>query len=88
MMNINVNDFVGIDHGNAKMDLSSLSEKKVVAEMRPVQLHHKRDGALGDKPSFAIVFVYPAMDMVVYGQVSLAMMTKALDECGYKLTKK
>jgi hypothetical protein len=90
MIKIDVDDFVGIDHGDKKIDLLEISKGKIPIEMRPVQLHHKSNGAKsdsGDKPSFTIVMA-PAGGTLVYGQVSLAMMEKAFDQVGYTLVRK
>ena len=87
MKPIDVNDFVGIDHGDNNVDLLEVSKGKMPIEMRPVQLHHKNNGAKGDKPSFTIVMA-PAGGTLVYGQVSLAMMEKAFDQVGYTLVRK
>jgi hypothetical protein len=90
MIKIDVDDFVGIDHGDKKIDLLEISKGKMPVEMRPVQLHHKSNGAKsdsGDKPSFAIVMA-PAGGTLVYGQLSFEMWRKAFDQVGYELRKK
>lgn len=89
--------FKGFDHGVNKMNLSHLV--KVAAntiEMRPTEIHHKANGTATDKPSFTIVMARLKEDIpvdiilpnvIVYGQVSLDMLNRALGEIGYEITK-
>jgi hypothetical protein len=82
------NSFAGKNWGTEPIELHVDS---IAQEYRPIELHHKDNGTLDGKPSFAIVMVQPhALLGKVYGigQISVEMLTKALDECGYTLTKK
>lgn len=45
-------DFKGIDWGKGRIDLSNHIS---ILEMKPIEIHHKADGQLGDNPSFVIV---------------------------------
>lgn len=56
-------------------------------EMKPVELHLKEDGSLDNKPSLCLVMVNPFSRLHVYGQMSLEMFNKALEEVGYKIEK-
>jgi len=88
-MTINTDDFMGFDHGEKPIDLTELAQRFITTEMRPVQLHHKSNGAKDDKPSFTIVMITPdRFRLCAYGQVSFDMLFKALDNVGYTLTKK
>jgi hypothetical protein len=88
MIQIEMNDFIGIDEGNKVVDLTEVIRGRPAIQMKPVQLHHKANGAIGDKPSFVIVMAHPDDRAIVFGQISLDMLTKALDQVGYSLTKK
>lgn len=58
------------------------------AEFRPVELHYKSDGAIGDKPSMVIVLDRSPSDPKIYGQFSLETLKEALGELGYKVLPK
>lgn len=76
-----------IDHGILNNKSIDLKHSKVL-EYRPTELHHIADGSINDKPSFVIALEHPDVETVIYGQVSLEMLTKALDQCGYELKPK
>lgn len=82
-----VNDFVGVDHGTNPIDLTGIKQR-IFTEMRPIAIHHKLDGQIDNGPSFCIVMSSVPAGSIVYGQVSLNMLTKALDTIGYTLKKK
>jgi len=57
-----------------------------VTEGRPIELHLKEDGAADESPSFAII-IEDSNGNKVLGQISLKMLSEALDKLGYTLTK-
>jgi hypothetical protein len=67
------------DHEFDTLDVSHLDD---VIEGRPIELHHKKDGTVDDKPSFAIIIELPNGKNVV-GQFSLKSLTECLNELGY-----
>ncbi len=73
-------------HGIGAIDLRHLPSDAV--HMRPTELHLKEDGAKNNTPSFCIVMEDKPHDLCAYGQISLNMLTEALDELGYKIIKK
>ena len=80
------------DHGTGPIDLNKWGNVGKISEMRPVELHHKSNGSIREKPSFAIVLVdslhdSDITDNMVYGQISLEMLNDGLKEIGYKLVK-
>lgn len=83
-MNQEEKPFKGIDHGTKPIDLTHL-DFRVSAEYMPIEIHHKINGAKGEKPSFCIVgkqYINSA-----YMQISLEMLNEGLKEIGYKITK-
>lgn len=77
-------DFIGINHGTGKIDIR---DKGLSTQFKPVEIHLKEDGALGDKPSFAFVLTSPGK-ITVIGQLSLEMWNEGLADIGYELVKK
>ena len=81
-------DFKGKDWGNNPV---MVHVDSIVQEYRPIELHHVLHGSKNEKGAFVIMMVMPHQlvgKVYAMGQVSLDMLTKALDECGYTLTKK
>jgi hypothetical protein len=55
-------------------------------ELRPTEIHLKEDGSIKSEPSFAIVLTHPEKpEEKVFGQISLKMLTEAMDELGYMI---
>ncbi len=54
---------------------------------RPTEIHYKSDGAVGDKPSFAIVMEPRIPHIKIVGELSLEMLNNALQEIGYEIKK-
>ena len=79
-------DFTTYNHGTAPIDMSFLSIVGNLHQMRPHQLHLKEDGAVGDKPSFALVFIDGNRNIVV-GEISEEMLSEGFKELGYSLEK-
>ncbi len=79
--------FQGIDHGTKKIDLGHLFKgNKSTYIGRPTEIHHKADGAIGDKPSFCIVMV--GHTAVMAGEISLNMLNDGLNDIGYEIVCK
>ena len=81
----------GIDWGANQIDLRLLTPPTV--HMRPIQIHHKDDGATNDGPSFCIVMA-SGMDNgapfppFAYGQFTLKTINEALADIGYEIKRK
>lgn len=73
--------FIGINHGTGPIKLVGPS-----TELRPTEIHLKEDGAVGDKPSVAIV-MRDIFGEFVMGQLSLEMWNEGLKDIGYKIVK-
>ncbi len=75
------------DWGTGKIDLRS---PPPTMEGRPVELHHKSDGATDGQPSFTFVVLLTGERKIgrVVSQISLAMLTDVLAELGYELKAK
>jgi hypothetical protein len=74
-----------VNHGLGKIDLKEIQKTSLLVELVPVELHHKEDGDLDDKPSFCIVLKsQPGMHF--YGQISLRMLDEAMNQLGYSIT--
>jgi hypothetical protein len=73
----------GTNVGTDKIILKGYS---TIVEVRPVEIFLKEDGAIGDKPSFAIVMT-GLMGTAVFGQLSLETWNEALKDVGYKIVK-
>lgn len=89
MADFDLNKVNGKDWGKNPIILPIEPER--ITEYRPIEIHHKADGAIDDKPSFAILMYRHhtiAGDIFVVGQLSLDMLSDALDKCGYKITPK
>lgn len=56
-----------------------------IVEMRPVELHHRANGATDEQPSFAFVFQAPNRTPVL-GQITLRELSEALGELGYTIS--
>lgn len=76
--------FKAIDVGNGTIVVSGYGN---VQQMLPVEIHHKADGSITNKPSFCIVMTAP-FKQTVCGQISLEMLNAALSDIGYELIKK
>lgn len=74
-------EFQAFDHGTGIIDLYHHNR---LIQMKPVEIHHKADGAKDGGPSFAIIMTSPVMDPVV-GQISVKMLNEGLEEIGYKI---
>lgn len=59
---------------------------KFAYELRPIEVHLKEDGCINDTPSMCIVMTNETGTSFIYGQLSLEMWNKALNEIGYKIT--
>jgi hypothetical protein len=82
---IDIDNFVGENVKTGQIKI----ENNRTYQLRPVKLYLKEDGAMGDKPSFAILLVDPYNHAApVIGQVSLDMWNKAMNEVGYEIVKK
>jgi len=68
--------------GHIQMELGRLAY-----ELRPIEVHLKEDGTITNEPSMAIVMSNETGTAFIYGQLSLEMWNKALNECGYKIEK-
>jgi hypothetical protein len=57
--------------------------------MRPVRIFLKEDGAIDDKPSFAILMTHDTTMIrhQILGQVSLKMWNEGLADVGYEIIK-
>lgn len=78
-------DFTAYDWGNEKMDLTYLGPAQ---ELRPTELHLKKNGSLKGEPSFLIVMGIPGINNLhLAGQISLEMLNKALTPLGYMITE-
>lgn len=75
--------FNGYNHGVGPIPIM-----QGAAELRPVQVHLKEDGAIGDKPSLAIVMIGNDGVSVAFGQISVEMMNKGLADIDYTMVKK
>lgn len=85
MAEIDINNFVGENVGTGPIFMPH----NTGFQLRPVKLFLKEDGAIGDKPSFAIYMVDPkGYSAPVLGQISLEMFNKALKDVGYEIRKK
>ncbi|HDZ15066.1 hypothetical protein LCGC14_0501170 [marine sediment metagenome] len=77
--------FIAIDHGTSGIDLRHLGKLNLIIA-RPIEIHHKSNGDLEDKPSFCIVM---ASSMItVAGEISLKMLNDGLADIGYKIVRK
>lgn len=65
-----------------KNTVTAFYDKGLLAE-----IHHKQDGAVGDKPSFAVVIVHGITCRVI-GEISLDKLQKAMYKLGYDLKKR
>lgn len=74
-------DFRGFDHGSKHIELVL---NDFARECRPIEIHHKSDGAADDTPLFCIVMV-DGFNRHFYGQISLKMLNEGLEEIGYKI---
>ena len=74
--------FNGYNHGVGPIPIM-----QGAAQLRPVQIHLKEDGAIDDKPSLAIVMIGNDGHSVAFGQISVEMMNEGLADIGYKLVK-
>lgn len=70
------------NHGKGKIEIPS----PILSEAIPVELHFKEDGALNNKPSFAMVMTAPILGRI-FGQLSLETLQECLNELGYSITK-
>jgi hypothetical protein len=77
---------IGIDWGDNQIRLLRPSGMEVV-QARPVAIHHKSDGAADDGPSFAIV-LDTERGCLVFGEVTLKMLNKALGDINYEIRRK
>lgn len=77
-------DFKAIECGKDKIDLRHHGRQAKI--LRPIEIHHKEDGSLTDKPTFCIV-MSDLKEELVMGEISLEMMNAALRTIGYKLGK-
>lgn len=82
-------DFIGIDHGKNVVDLRHLGTS---FEMRPTEIHLKKNGSLNETDSVVIVFTIPTeltgfKSPAVYGQISIEMFNDGLADIGYKIVK-
>lgn len=79
-------DLLTIDHGTDQIDLSFLrhvSRSIRVSTIWITSVHHKKDGAIGDKPSFA--FVGPIEeDHFFVTEISLDTLNHNLKKLGYE----
>lgn len=73
--------FRGINFGKESIEIGPVNN-----EMKPTLICLKEDGAIGDKPSLAILFESYGKKFI--GQVSVDMFNEGLDDIGYKLVKK
>jgi hypothetical protein len=76
-------EFQGFNHGKKQVDLSHL---KVMAQLRPTEVHLKEDGSIEDKPSLCFVMV-DGSNFAMFGQISVDMFNEGLADIGYKLVK-
>lgn len=76
-----------VNHGTNQINLSHLSEisQAPPIEVRPVELHYKEDGAVGNAPSFVMVFHDPFANRYSYGQFSLDTLGQSLRELGIEI---
>lgn len=68
------------DWGTQVIDFN---DRKVGAQMKTVEIHHKSDGDTQDGPSFTLVLSYPGVEGVVISQISFNMLKESLNELGY-----
>lgn len=54
-------------------------------ELRPTEFYLKEDGAKDNKPSLCIVLSSELSAHKIYGQISVKMLNRALNELGYEL---
>jgi hypothetical protein len=79
------------DHGTMPIVFTEPAFRLIefLAEMIFTELHFKADGAIGDKPSFCLVFdkwdPQTNKGIRVYAQISLERLNHALAELGYTL---
>ncbi len=79
-------DIVTHDWGKGEIELDRW---QCLLELRPVEIHHKKDGTVDEGPSFAIVLANINDDRyAVVGQVSFDMLKIAMDKLGYILERK
>lgn len=79
-------EFKGFNHGTGSVALGLANATGLNTDQkRPVQIHLKEDGAIGDKPSFCLVLTNGRE--VTIGQISLEMFNEGLADIGYKLVK-
>lgn len=79
-------EFSGFNHGMGKIVLKFGEQTGLtVDQKRPVQVHLKEDGAIGDKPSVAIVMTNGKQ--VTVGEISLEMWNEGLKDIGYQIVK-
>ena len=77
----------GINHGTKEINLSKHSSDNP-SEYRPIEIHLKENGAIGDKPSLCIVLENPFENIgIVYGQFSVKTFNEGLAEIGYEIKK-
>ena len=77
-------DFKAIDHGKGPIDMTGYPS---AVEFKPIELHHKEDGAKDNSPSFAILLENPAFEVQILGQISLETLAASMSALGYTLTK-
>ena len=78
-------EFKAFNHGTGKIEIG-LDYDKSLKVMRPVEIHLKEDGAIGDKPSFAILMV--CNDTNAIGAIALKMLTEAMEGLGFLIKTK
>jgi hypothetical protein len=84
---MNKDTIKGFNHGTGPIDLKLDEETRYPAfEFRPIEIHLKEDGALGNKPSMCMLMCNLG-GVYVYGQLSVEMWNKGLAEIGYKIEK-
>ena len=75
-------DFIAIDHGKRKMNISSAT---VIGE--PTEIHHKIDGDINNQPTFAVLIETAIPGLKVVGEISLEMLNNGLKTIGYQMQK-
>ena len=76
--------FRGFNHGKGNISITTVFNN--VNEARPIEIHLKEDGALDNRPSFAIIMV-DLQNNAILGQITLDMFNKGCKDIGYQLIK-
>lgn len=89
---LNIDKFIGINHGTREKIEIELSKIIPFKEARPIQIHLKEDSTIAGGPVLAMVMIEPASRLSMpptgtVGQVSVKMFKEGLNQIGYDIVK-